>query len=36
MGSPNVTVPITTVLVKELSVTGSFRYGVRRARSFSA
>lgn len=29
MGSPEVTIPITLLLVKELTVKGSFRYGVR-------
>jgi len=29
MGQPEVTVPITLLLVKELTVKGSFRYGVR-------
>lgn len=28
MGSAEVTIPITLVLVKELTVKGSFRYGV--------
>ena len=28
MGSPEVQIPITEMLVKELNVKGSFRYGV--------
>ena len=39
MGSPEVQIPITTLLVKELNFKGSFRYGVsslesRRSVSF--
>ena len=29
MGNPEVTIPITMLLVKELQVIGSLRYGVR-------
>ena len=28
MGAPEITVPIVTALVKELTIKGSFRYGV--------
>jgi hypothetical protein len=31
MGAPNVQIPIVTALVKELSIKGSFRYGVSLA-----
>jgi len=31
MGHPEVVVPITTLLAKELVLKGSFRYGVRIA-----
>lgn len=30
MGAPEVQIPITTLLTKELSLKGSFRYGVGR------
>jgi hypothetical protein len=34
MGNPEVEIPITTVLTKELKMKGSFRYGVSRSVSF--
>ena len=30
MGAPEVQIPITTLLTKELSLKGSFRYGVSK------
>lgn len=29
MGAPEITFPVTTMLVKEIAFKGSFRYGVR-------
>lgn len=31
MGAPEVQIPVTTLLIKELQFKGSFRYGVRTA-----
>ena len=34
MGQPEIQIPITTLLIKEINFKGSFRYGVSSLRAF--